>query len=476
MISVLYVDDDSTLSDAIKATLEKRGGFCVDTAPYQAIDLRKLQQGAYDILVSETPPASTADNSFINQVRAINSRISILFFSHNQDTNSVLAALNGGADYYLLKGVDPLGQIDELGNRIVEVIKKAEDAACMNFPHLLTTLLGNLEGFIYRSDNLQDLTLEYASDGCLGLTGYPASDLIGKKMSLNDLIEPEHVERVREQRLQALKNNENFELEYPIRTARDDTVWVLEKGSGTSGSDEGTGSVEGLITNITKRKRAEEAFQQMSKKISILSSATRHDINNKLTILSGYTQLILADAQDPKIIKYVNIEEKAIDDITKILKFTKEYEKVGIDVAQWQNLADVVSRGVSQVDLGSIKFLNETRGYSVFADPLLERVFFNLADNAVRFGEKVTDIHAWCEQRDGNLVVLFEDNGKGITPPHKERIFDRGFGKNTGLGLFITKEILAVTGFVIRETGDYEKNSRFEIMVPKGKFKVLSLV
>jgi signal transduction histidine kinase/ActR/RegA family two-component response regulator len=476
MISVLYVDDDSTLSDAIKASLEKRGEFCVDTTASPTIDFGKLRQGAYDILVSGTSPASTADNSLINEVRAISSRIPIILFAHNQDPESVLAALNGGADYYLLKGVDPLGQIDELGNRIVEVIKKVEDAACINSPHLLSTLLGNLEGFIYRSNNVRDLTLEYSSDGCLGLTGYPASDLIEKKMSLNDLIEPEHVERVRDQRIQALKNNEKFELEYPIRTARDDTVWVLEKGSGTSGSDEGTGSVEGLITNITTRKHAEDAFQQMSKKISILSSATRHDINNKLTILSGYTQLILADTQDPKIIKYVNIEEKAIDDITTILKFTKEYEKVGIDVAQWQNLTDVVARGVSQVDLGSIKFLNETRGYSVSADPLLERVFFNLADNAVRFGEKVTEIHAWCEQRDGNLVVLFEDNGKGITTPHKERIFDRGFGKNTGLGLFIAKEILAVTGFVIRETGDYEKNARFEILVPKGKFKVLPTV
>jgi signal transduction histidine kinase len=55
----------------------------------------------------------------------------------------------------------------------------------------------------------------------------------------------------------------------------------------------------------------------------------------------------------------------------------------------------------------------------------------------------------------------------------KERIFEKGFGKNTGLGLFLTREILAITGLSIRESGVCGKGVRFEIMVPKGKFRFL---
>lgn len=471
MISVLYVDNDPVLPDAIKSALEKKGDYRVDTAsPSIASDM--VRQGSFDIVVSEIPPSPLTVDTYIKEIRGIRSSIPLLFFSRNYTRESVLAVLNSGANYFLVKGSDPIGQIDEISNRIIEILNGA--VSCRDESRILATVLGNLEGFTYRCKNDPALTLEYASDGCTGLIGYSVSDLIGKKIGLNDLIEPEHFERVRDQRIHAINNHEKFELEYPIRTAHENTVWVLERGARSGGVNAGEGSVEGLITNITKKKHSEDAFQQMSKKISILSSATRHDINNKLTILSGYTQLILADTQDPKITKYVNIEEKAIDDITKILKFTKEYEKVGIDLPQWQTLTDVVSRGVSQAGLGTIKFLNETKGYSVLADPLFERVFFNLADNAVRFGETATEMHARCEQRDGNLVVIFEDNGKGILPAQKERIFDRGFGKNTGLGLFLSREILAVTGLVIRETGDYEKGARFEILMPKNKFKILT--
>ena len=52
----------------------------------------------------------------------------------------------------------------------------------------------------------------------------------------------------------------------------------------------------------------------------------------------------------------------------------------------------------------------------------------------------------------------------------KEKIFDRGFGKNTGLGLTLSREILGITGITIKETGEHGIGARFEITVPKGMF------
>jgi signal transduction histidine kinase len=53
----------------------------------------------------------------------------------------------------------------------------------------------------------------------------------------------------------------------------------------------------------------------------------------------------------------------------------------------------------------------------------------------------------------------------------KEKIFDKGYGKHTGFGLFLAREILAITGITIHETGLYGKGARFEIKVPKGKYR-----
>jgi signal transduction histidine kinase len=70
------------------------------------------------------------------------------------------------------------------------------------------------------------------------------------------------------------------------------------------------------------------------------------------------------------------------------------------------------------------------------------------------------------------MVIVLEDNGVGIPPGEKERIFGRGTGRNTGYGLFISREILSITGLTIRETGTFGAGARFEIRVPEGAFRL----
>jgi signal transduction histidine kinase len=71
-----------------------------------------------------------------------------------------------------------------------------------------------------------------------------------------------------------------------------------------------------------------------------------------------------------------------------------------------------------------------------------------------------------------DLVVVYEDDGIGVPPEEKEKIFLKGFGKHTGLGMFLIKEILAITGITIRENGTYQQGVRFEIRVPAGTFRL----
>ena len=69
----------------------------------------------------------------------------------------------------------------------------------------------------------------------------------------------------------------------------------------------------------------------------------------------------------------------------------------------------------------------------------------------------------------GSARIIWEDNGVGVPIDQKQRIFNRGFGSHTGLGLFLVKEVLSITGATIRETGEPGKGARFEIAVPEGK-------
>jgi len=108
----------------------------------------------------------------------------------------------------------------------------------------------------------------------------------------------------------------------------------------------------------------------------------------------------------------------------------------------------------------------------IFADPWLEKVFSNLIDNTLRYAEHVTTISVSFRESENGLDLFFEDNGIGIPLDEKEKIFERGYGKNIGYGLFMVREILAITELTIRETGEPGKGARYEIHVPGRYYRI----
>jgi signal transduction histidine kinase len=107
----------------------------------------------------------------------------------------------------------------------------------------------------------------------------------------------------------------------------------------------------------------------------------------------------------------------------------------------------------------------------VYVDPLFERVVYTLIENTQRHGMHATEVRFSGKTTDSGLVILYEDNGIGIGNEDKKRLFERGFGKHTGFGLFLSHEILAITGITIRETGEPGQGVRFELTVPKGAYR-----
>ncbi|WP_243684956.1 ATP-binding protein [Methanosarcina barkeri] len=73
---------------------------------------------------------------------------------------------------------------------------------------------------------------------------------------------------------------------------------------------------------------------------------------------------------------------------------------------------------------------------------------------------------------DDNLVIEVKDDGIGVSSEMKELIFQKSIGKNTGLGLFLVKGILSITGMEIKETGTEGTGARFEIIVPSSNWRV----
>jgi signal transduction histidine kinase len=222
----------------------------------------------------------------------------------------------------------------------------------------------------------------------------------------------------------------------------------------------------------TQLAESREAFRIANKKLNLLSSITRHDIKNQLLALRGFIELSKAKSTDPEVLHFIERENTAAQAIQRQIEFTKDYENIGVHAPAWQDIAGQVKALQTHLPPGEIVVLVDVKGLEVFADPLLEKVFENLIDNSRRHGERVRHISFTTLQYGfDSLAIVYEDDGVGVHEDEKERIFEKGFGKNTGLGLFLTREILSITGLSIKESGVYGKGARFEILVPEGKFR-----
>jgi PAS domain S-box-containing protein len=226
------------------------------------------------------------------------------------------------------------------------------------------------------------------------------------------------------------------------------------------------------VRDLTGVQQIDDALRIANVKLNLMIGVTRHDVLNSLTALLGYSEILKEREVDDVTRGMLQKQEKALLTIRSQIEFTRAYDDLGVKAPVWQHVGNTAARAYAQF-INTISFTCEIGDLEVYADPMLEKVFYNLFDNSFRYGEGVTKVRIFGAMDGTDLLVYFEDDGVGIPEKEKARIFSRGVGKNTGLGLFLTREILAITRIGIQETGEYRKGARFTIRVPRGAYRLL---
>jgi PAS domain S-box-containing protein len=225
------------------------------------------------------------------------------------------------------------------------------------------------------------------------------------------------------------------------------------------------------IRDLTGVQQMGDALRIANVKLNLLIGITRHDVLNSLSVLLGYNEIMRERENDPATREMLVKQEKALMAIRNQLEFTRAYDDLGIKAPAWQHIESTVKMAYSQF-INTLSVSCETGDLEIYADPMLEKVFYNLFDNSFRYGDSITKIRVSAAVDKTDLLLVFEDNGIGIPENEKERIFSRGYGKNSGLGLFLAREILAITRIGIKETGEYRQGVRFVLRVPQGAYRL----
>lgn len=310
--------------------------------------------------------------------------------------------------------------------------------------------------------------------------GYTEKEIIGQKVGAT-IVPPSY----REDHLGlttklAKGENKNIEgeiLEFPA-LRKDGTEFSMEF-SITLLQLDGKQHFVAIARDITERKKAEEALNRtmdelvaVNEKLNVVGHLTRHDVRNKLSVISGNAFLLKKKHSDcADIMEQLDAMEQACKSMVKILDFSRMYEELG---AKELYLIDVEKTVDEAVVLFSappnVKVINECYGLTVLADSFLRQLFYNLIDNSIKHGKRVTKIRVHYEKADGdNLNLIYEDDGVGISTDNKSKLFKEGFSTSgsTGYGLNLIRKTMEVYGWAIQENGEPDKGAKFTVTIPK---------
>jgi PAS domain S-box-containing protein len=331
--------------------------------------------------------------------------------------------------------------------------------------HYLDAIINTISDPVF----VKDRTYRFVTlnNGFCRFVGHTREELLGK--TDYDFFSKEESDVYRRNDEIVFSTKEVNENEETLTDAKGNRHTIVTKKSVYTSGD-GEEFLVGIIRDISERKQMETALKEANKKLNLLSSITRHDIRNQLLTLTAYLELskeTLGDAA--RTMEYIAKEERAATAIERQIVFTREYQDLGVSAPSWQNLSACLKSAIAALPLRDVRVVDEIEGFEIYADPLFEKVFYNLIDNALRYGgPAMTTIRFGLQKSGQDLVITVEDDGVGITPEDKKQLFERGFGHHTGLGLFLSREILSITGITIAETGEPGRGARFEIVVPGG--------
>jgi signal transduction histidine kinase len=218
-------------------------------------------------------------------------------------------------------------------------------------------------------------------------------------------------------------------------------------------------------------KSTQVARDTATKKFRFLSEITHHDIFNNLSALIGSIDLVKTKITNEELLLDIDRSENIAYAIRHQIDFAKTYGRIGTSEPQWINVERQIQALLSSVPQKEVDVSISFEGLEIFVDPLFEMIFANLINNSLNFGVRVSRISISYLPFNHDIAIVYEDNGIGIHAVDKSKIFEKGVGKNPGFGLYLSREILSVTGLSIKECGVYGEGARFEIFVPDGKFR-----
>ena len=228
-----------------------------------------------------------------------------------------------------------------------------------------------------------------------------------------------------------------------------------------------------FVRDVSERMRMEHTLHLANKKLNILASITRHDIQNKVTILLGYLTRAKKRETDPEIRNYMDRQERAAMAIRDEIAITRDFKDLGTDSPEWLEIQEVVTAATSRFRDQSVRLsISLPAHLSVYADRLIKQAFFRLFEIALNSTPASRAIRVFLRKEPDRIVICMDyDNGR-IPGEEKSPASDSAGSDREKRSLLIIREIFSLTDITLDVVRDPEKGVRFEIGIPAISYRL----
>jgi hypothetical protein len=347
---------------------------------------------------------------------------------------------------------------------------------------MLASVLANLPGMAYRCRNEPGRPMDFVSEGAQALTGYGPADFIHGVVRYEQAIHPDDRAMVWDGVQRALAQRQRFQLTYRIMTAQGELRWVWEQGAAVARDGNGVVVLEGLVMDITERRRAQDEIarlnaeleervrqrtaqlQSANAELEAFSYSIAHDLRSPLTSIDGFSHVLAEyeDALDERgrhYLRRIRTGVRQMSELTDALlslahlsRVNLRSERVDLAEAARATLAQLREREPGREADVQIAAHLWTRG-----DPrLLAQVMSNLVGNAWKFSARKPRAVLRVDSRvdaHGETVYSVADEGAGFDMAHASRLFGAfqrlhapSEFEGTGIGLALVQKIVARHG------------------------------
>ncbi|MGA2104394.1 MAG: PAS domain-containing protein [Methanoregula sp.] len=209
-----------------------------------------------------------------------------------------------------------------------------------------------------------------------------------------------------------------------------------------------------------------------SLKRDLIFSITRSDILDQLAIIMTHLERAQLKTTHEEMQMFFDKTIGSVESIKNQIAYERALQNPEVISPRWQSVNQAFAEAIQMLPENTVDISTSVGEIEIFADPLLPRIFFSLLSLSFRHGGSVlSSIRMTTTKNDNKITLIYEDDSSGLPAEEKARIFEFGYSQENIVSLFLIRELLGFTGISIIETGEPGHGVRFEIAVPKGRFR-----